>query len=102
MEHYKHLVNGIKKHFPECKVCVRHLPISAKLYGDCLKLDDGSFRIRINKQLSKDLAFEIFMHEMAHALCWEQPGSDHGPQWGKAYSRVYRAFLKETSASETI
>lgn len=102
MERYRKLVNSIKSHFPEYNVCVRRLPMSQKDYGDCLKLDDGSFRIRINRTLSPELAFEIFIHEMAHVLCWDQPGSDHGPQWGKAYSRVYRAYLKEYSKSQTI
>jgi hypothetical protein len=41
-------------------------------------------------------AIETALHEWAHVIAWDLcSADDHCDEWGKAYSRVYRAFLKE-------
>jgi len=55
------------------------------------------FRIRINRDLGWALAVDTLLHEWAHLLCWFNCPEDepHGPEWGIAYARVYRAYIGE-------
>lgn len=75
--------------------------------GDCC-LIDGTFRIRISRELSLSQAIDVLIHEWAHALSWhtcvgglarsrrisalEFDRLAHGPKWGLAYSKVYQCF----------
>jgi len=75
--------------------------------GDCC-LVDGTFRIRISRELSLPQAIDVLIHEWAHALLWhtcvgglarsrrisarEFDRLAHGPKWGLAYSKVYQCF----------
>jgi hypothetical protein len=43
----------------------------------------------------KNQLIDILVHEWAHILAWDAPGDEHGGAWGRAYSRVYRIYLKE-------
>lgn len=79
---------------PKYPISVRRLPLSCKLDGDC-RFKDDFFLIRINKDLPEHEAIETFLHELAHCHAWLLEEDVHGDEWGKAYSRVYRAFLKE-------
>jgi hypothetical protein len=55
------------------------------------------FVIRISRFMDEQSAIMTLLHEWAHALVWEVPGAkDHGAEWGVAYARVYRAYLKVT------
>jgi hypothetical protein len=53
--------------------------------------------IDLFRGMCEDTAVFILMHEWAHALSWveqlELP--DHGPEWGLAYSRIWRAVMGE-------
>jgi predicted SprT family Zn-dependent metalloprotease len=64
------------------------------LDGDCCFKNDH-FLIRIDRELEEHEAIEAFLHELAHAHAWERCKDSHNDEWGKSYSRVYRAFLKE-------
>lgn len=95
---YSKIRSLLKKSFPEYKVSVRRVKLSEKLMGDCL-LTNGrkkvkEFLIRINNELDEELAIETLLHEYGHVLAWHAPGDDHGEAWGRAYSKVYRAYLK--------
>jgi len=96
VETYKKVVNFLKKAFPLPQpVSVRRLFISDNLDGDC-QFKNNSFLIRINKSLPEHEAIECLIHEYAHALSWDKCTNDeHCNEWGKAYSRIYRMFLKE-------
>lgn len=84
-----------RRHFPEYQFTARRVRVPQDCYGDCLKLEDGTFRIRISKDLTEAIAIETLIHEMAHILAWEKPGDPHGSAWGQAYSKCYRIYLKE-------
>lgn len=75
--------------------------------GDCC-LADGTFRIRISRELCLSRAIDVLLHEWAHALSWHACFSgvgrsrrlsnyefdrlSHGPKWGISYSKVYQCF----------
>lgn len=75
------------------------LPMTVRRYGsldchgDTCKRGDW-FYIRVRRD---DLAVELdtLVHEVAHVLCWDTDDdhSEHGPEWGVAYAKVYRAYL---------
>ena len=90
---YNALIRHLKQNLPlKHKVEVRRMYVSRKICGDC-SFSKDRFLIRINKNLSEDLAIETAIHEFGHVLCWDNVGDDHGLHWGKAYSIVYREFL---------
>lgn len=95
MKEYRKVVRLLKQKFPlEFPVNVRRLQLS-KLDGDC-QLKNNSFLIRIDRDLEEHEAIEVVIHEYAHAIAWDRCHNDlHCDEWGKAYSRVYRCFLKE-------
>ena len=49
--------------------------------------------IEIEESLTGQEAIDTLIHEYAHAVAWNRRGSDHGPAWGEAYSRCYRAVV---------
>lgn len=79
-------------------------------YGDCTRIG-RRFRIRLSRSLDEPAAIETLIHEWAHALSWERSPQEsrkmarlpslerervaHGPQWGIAYSLVYRVLVTE-------
>jgi len=90
---YYELSRYLKTNLPiKYKVVVRRLPLN-KIDGDCL-LFNKKFIVRINNKLSEELAMETLIHEFSHCLSYHCKGNDHGPEWGKAYSKTYREFLK--------
>lgn len=96
METYRRVIRFLKRELPPYyPVSVRRLRLSDSLDGDC-QLKGEKFLIRINRNLSEHEAIEVALHEWAHALAWWRcPLDEHCDEWGKAYSRVYRAFLRE-------
>lgn len=83
----------LTKSFPALKVEVKRTKISKKFDGFCM-FKNGLFKISICNQLKESEAIDALLHEFAHCLSWEKEKNEHGLQWGKAYSIVYRAFLK--------
>jgi len=95
MKTYSQIVRLLKQKCPlDHPVSVRRVALSDELDGDCQwKVD--RFLIRINRNLPEHEAIETFIHEYAHAHAWDITKDDHSDDWGKAYSRLYRTFLKE-------
>ncbi len=66
-------------------------------YCDVRKNKDGEhyFLIVVCKGMDFLLSKDTLLHEYAHALCWEScPDEEpHGPEWGVAFSRVYRTAI---------
>lgn len=74
---------------------MRRLKLSPDRYGDCTHEGRKKFTIKIQNNLNEEHAIDIFLHEWAHILAWNEPGDDHGAAWGRAYSKVYRIYLKD-------
>jgi predicted SprT family Zn-dependent metalloprotease len=56
------------------------------------------FKIRVNKANGNEFSIWVLMHEWAHALAWtmeHQRVDDHGPEFGIAYARVWKAYYGE-------
>lgn len=75
-------------------VKVRRVKTASDLDGDC-NHRDTYFYIRINRTLAEHEAIDTLLHEWAHAIAWPSSGDAHSSDWGRAYSKVYRLFLKE-------
>lgn len=67
-------------------------PLGDHIRGLC-EYDGETFKISVDGTLAYYVVMETLVHEFAHALCWQWygNGTNHGPQWGVAYSEVYRA-----------
>lgn len=91
------LMRFLRQKFPVRKpITVRRV---AKLghprdQADC-EFTGKNFVIRLRKNQSHVLLVDSLIHEWAHALTWFGADEDfHGPEWGLAYARIYRAFLQ--------
>ena len=54
----------------------------------------GLFSIRVNGRKPFDSRIDTILHEWAHAMTWfgaDANIEDHGPEWGVAYAKVYKA-----------
>jgi len=104
----KFLKNKLNLEHP---IYVRRVKMPKEDFGDCCFYpDDKKFVIRIERNLGYYMAIEVLLHEFAHAVAWDKydercnfkvstDSSDeqkrlHGPDWGRAYSKVYRHFLE--------
>lgn len=96
METYPKVIRFLKKTCPTLyPVSVRRLRMSDSFDGNC-QFKGDSFLIRINRTLPEHEAIETLLHEWAHVIAWDRcPDDEHCDEWGKAYSRIYRTFLKE-------
>ena len=96
MQYYRQVVRLLKEKCPaDMPVNVRRLKIPDDRFGDCAQYDDH-YLIRICRNLEEEQAIEILLHEWAHALSWDKCSvEDHSNEWGKAYSRCYRIFVKD-------
>lgn len=75
-------------------ISIRRSKIRKGLDGLCEK-KDNKFLIKININLAEDYSIDVLIHEFAHAVAWEKDTDIHGPNWGRAYSKVYRMFLEK-------
>ncbi len=73
-------------------ISVRRVKIKSGIDGLCEK-KDNKFIIKINPNLTENYSIDVLIHEVAHAVAWGKDADIHGPNWGRAYSRVYRLFL---------
>ena len=82
---------------PPGPVYIRRSEMPRFTCADCSLITQGrksQYLIRIKKTYDEDHALDVFIHEYAHALSWEKESHEHGIVWGRAYSRVYRIYLK--------
>jgi glycine cleavage system regulatory protein len=78
---------------------IRRLRLRGGLDGLCEKVDN-KFVIKININLPENYSIDVLIHEIAHAVAWDKDADFHGPNWGRAYSKVYRMFLEEFVSDE--
>lgn len=99
MKTLRAITNILKKCFPEYEIHVRRVVVPRDIDGDCRLVDNRKkrpeFLIRIDRNIDEETAVQVLLHEISHCVAWHEPGSDHGPAWGRAFARVYRIYLKE-------
>jgi len=78
----------------DAPISIRRVKIREGLDGLCEKKKD-KFIIKINQNLSENYSIDVLIHEFAHILAWDKDSDMHGPNWGRAYSKVYRLFLEK-------
>lgn len=92
----RYLKNNLLLPFP---IQVRRVRLCKGIDGDC-QLKNEKFIIRINRNLNENQAIDTLLHEIGHCLAWDEDNDEfHGPNWGAAYSVVYREFLKWNDCS---
>ncbi|MFY4731147.1 SprT-like domain-containing protein [Nitrospira sp. BLG_2] len=74
-------------------ISVRRVKLRQGLDGQCEK-KHNRFIIKVNPKLSENYSIDVLIHEVAHAVAWDKDTDIHGPNWGRAYSKVYRLFLE--------
>lgn len=93
---WRDLKEFLKKELPIGKVTVRRVPLKGIL-GSCIK-SGKQFVIKISSDKDFDFSIEILIHEWAHALSWDKPGSlNHSSAWGIAYAKCFHALMKHYS-----
>ena len=79
----------------EHTISVRRVKMPKDDAGDCyFDEEKDRYRIRVDRSLPVSYAVDVLLHEVAHAISWNQDQDDHGPNWGKAYALVYRTLLE--------
>ena len=92
---YYKIARYLKANYPfDFPVVVRRIKMPENYCGEC-DFESGQYFISINKKLSVDAAIETLLHEMAHAKSWGKDNEDHGINWGKEYSKIYRVYEKK-------
>jgi hypothetical protein len=93
-ERFYQLTRFLRRRLPfSHPVHFRRINIRDGLDGECI-FKNGRFIICVDKTLPEASAIEVLIHEAAHPLSWGKDKDVHGPNWGKAYSLVYRHFLE--------
>jgi Zn-dependent peptidase ImmA (M78 family) len=95
VEIYRDVVKALRdKCETKYPVSIQRVKLADSCHGYC-QLKNKKFLIRINRDLDVATAIDTLIHELAHAIAWDAKGDIHGTEWGKAYSKVYRLYLKE-------
>ena len=93
-ELYRRVVTFFKNsNLAEKPIVIRRVRLKSTLDGQC-EVKNGMFLIKINRNLSENYSIDVVIHEVAHAVAWDKDVDVHGPNWGRAYSKVYRLFLE--------
>jgi hypothetical protein len=80
-------------------ISVRRVRIRDGLDGQCEK-KNNKFLIKVSSNLNENYSIDVLIHEVAHAVAWDKDTDIHGPNWGRAYSKVYRLFLEKFVSDE--
>lgn len=95
---WKRIVKLLRdKHPPGRRVFIHVYPIRKKraICGECWKSNCGKlFHVFVRRNQSIASRVDTLVHEWAHLLAWDAPGSDHNRAWGEAYARIYRTLEK--------
>ncbi len=102
----KTILRELKKELPleKCSIKLEYRPIKDEgaCYGPYKNKKTGEKYILLvlNECLTISQAIDVLLHEYAHIMMLDKGAfsSDdneaHSAEWGRYYSRVYRAFLK--------
>jgi hypothetical protein len=95
VDYFVSLVRHFKKDFSEYRFSVRRVGMNPD-FGDCWKRPDGSFLIRIRKNISEDAQLILLPHEVGHMLSYDtdKHPSQHGPHFGIGYSEAWQSYLR--------
>lgn len=87
------LTRFLKKEVPAV-FYVRRVKCPKGTLGDCVYYRK-KYYIRIEKSLPEISAMDVLVHEVAHSISWHgRDKDDHGPEWGRAFARIYRKYLE--------
>lgn len=84
-------------------------PIGAKIAGFTTHVrefgdEPEHLYIMVDPRQSDQGVLDTLIHEWAHAMVWDASEGEeyagHGPLWGVAYARAYRAMLKALRAMD--
>lgn len=85
----------LHRNFPaQYAISVRSKPM--KKFHGYTEYTGAWFHVKINRKQSHDLRIDALIHEWAHCLSWfgAEQTEEHSAEWGLAYARIYRAFIK--------
>lgn len=87
--------NLIRAAIPDLKPFrVRVVPRLSSALGTCQRKGWGRnayYQVTIDGGGGLDLATTTLCHEIGHVIAWRN--ADHGPAWGRAFARCYRAVM---------
>lgn len=87
-------IKWLRKTFPGDAPVYTRKKIIKKACGTCNRLTNY-FLILINPKFPYYIKMDTILHEWAHVLSWDTcKCEDHSDEWGRAYARIYRAWLK--------
>lgn len=90
---FNRFVKELKANFPTklpIKIVRKDL---GEYFGYCTK-SKKYFYIYLDKSLDENTLIYVLIHEICHPLTWNDQKVDHGQEFGKMYSRVYRFWEK--------
>ncbi len=96
--HFRKVAKYLKKNADaDCPIYIRRVKMHRDLDGTCeLRTSPKKhYLICINRKLSEHYSIDVALHEVAHAMSWGKDKDFHGRNWGVAYSKIYRRYLKE-------
>lgn len=105
---FQQVVAGLRRFCPAAfPVIIRTGRLAPNIEGTCTRRRKR-FVIKVADRLDEKTGIEVLLHEWGHALAWNHrldavakaPPKDpnvlerisHGPEWGVAYSTVWRVF----------
>jgi len=93
---FSRLARYFKGAYPSVRLSIRRCVMPSGTSADCRKMKDGTYRIRISRDVDATAQEVLLIHELAHAISWDidTHKSDHGPKFGIAYAKVWRSFLE--------
>jgi hypothetical protein len=100
---FQKMVRELRKKLPPLlPVRVYRRPMVSGFLGETVLVykDDGKpchFRIAVHTPLAWQAAWQILIHEWAHAIAWREGHEsvqDHDPEWALALSRVYQVTME--------
>lgn len=99
------LLRKLRRHCPALlPVRVRFRPLRA-CWGVTHLCQDSQgrpshFSISVHNASPLAVMLDTLAHEWGHAVAWQEGKgvTDHGPEWGVAFARIYRVIVDEESS----
>jgi len=92
---WKELVARLRRQLPlPGPVSVRFERFGQPHAGDCTRLSDGRYRVRIDPRQPVHEQVSTLLHELAHVLAWPLDGGcEHGEWFDRAKHVVFLVYL---------